>query len=54
MLGHPWMVQGCQSYYGLQGYSDRVVGSECGPSIDGPGMSELLWCTGILWQGGRQ
>ena len=29
MWGHPWMVQGCQSYYGIQGYSDRVVGSEC-------------------------
>ena len=29
MWGHPWMVQGCLSYYGVQGYSDRVVGSEC-------------------------
>ena len=32
------MVQGCQSYYGIQGSSDRVVGSErgaiCGWSRD--------------------
>ena len=48
MWGHPWMVQGYQSYYGVQGYSDRVVGSECGgaihasASMDSPGMSELL------------
>ena len=40
------MVQGCLSYYGVQGYADREVGSECGPSMDGPGMSQLYGLQG--------
>ena len=36
----------CQSYCGIQEYSDRGVGSTCNVHV----LPELLWYTGILCQ----
>ena len=46
--GHPRTVQGCRTYYGVQGYSAIECPMVGGTSQDSPGMPYLLWRTGIL------